>query len=136
MPAFMLTECTCIALRAVSRKVTAVYDDALSPFGITIAQYGLLRRIGRAGTTSLTELGRSAELDRSTVGRNVRVLEAMGLVGSASGEDQREAKVSLSDEGRTVLDAAGGAWREAQEAIEARIGTETAATLRSLAATL
>lgn len=132
----MLTDCTCIALRAVARKVTALYDDALSPFGITIAQYGLLRRVGRAGASSLTELGRSAELDRSTVGRNVRLLQTMGLVDMTTGADQREASIRLSAQGQARLEAADGAYRGAQRTIEARIGAETAAALRALAASL
>ena len=76
----MQTLCYCAALRAAARKTTALYDEALEPAGIGVAQFSLMRRIERAGTVSLTELGRRAELDRSTVGRNVRVLARMGLV--------------------------------------------------------
>jgi hypothetical protein len=50
------------------------------PLGINIAQYSLLRMIQRRQAVSLTELGGIAELDRSTVGRNMgpaQILDCM-----------------------------------------------------------
>lgn len=132
----MSTECTCIALRTAARKVTALYDDALAPHGVTIAQYSLLRRIRHAGHPSLTELGRMAELDRSTIGRNVRVLEQAGLVSSESGVDQREAKVRLTDAGQATLEACQEPWNRVQDALEAKIGVEGLGALRAIAESL
>jgi DNA-binding MarR family transcriptional regulator len=74
----MTSPCYCSLLRTATRKVGAVYDNALAPLGINIAQYSLLRLVEHCQPVSFTELGRIAELDRSTVGRNVRVLERMG----------------------------------------------------------
>jgi DNA-binding MarR family transcriptional regulator len=128
----MAMECYCAALRAASRKVTALYDAALEPMGVNLAQFSLLRNIARGEPMSLTELGRKVELDRSTIGRNVRVLERLGLVTLAAGADQREAMVALDERGRTVLEQGVPAWDEAQARIETRIGTETARALRTL----
>lgn len=72
--------CYCDVLRAATRKTTAIYDAALAPAGVNLAQFSLLRKIQRAGSVSLSELGRLAALDRSTIGRNVRVLQRMELV--------------------------------------------------------
>ena len=91
----MDTLCYCAAVRAAARKTTALYDAALAPAGVTLAQYSLMRRIERAGTVSLTQLGRLAEFDRSTVGRNVKALEGLGFVRLGSADDQREAAVVL-----------------------------------------
>jgi DNA-binding MarR family transcriptional regulator len=62
--------CYCDVLRAATRKTTAIYDVALAPAGVNLAQFSLLRKIQRAGSVSLSELGRLAALDRSTIGRN------------------------------------------------------------------
>ncbi len=132
----MQTTCYCAALRAASRKTTALYDEALTPAGIGVAQYSLMPRIRRAGAVSLTELARLAELDRSTVGRNVRVLERMGLVTETTAEDQRETAVALTEAGRERLRRARPLWDEAQRRIEAAIGAERAETLRVLAQSL
>ena len=44
----MASVCYCSSLRAAARKTTALYDAALAPVGINVAQFGLLRRIERA----------------------------------------------------------------------------------------
>jgi DNA-binding MarR family transcriptional regulator len=114
--------CYCTVLKAASRRLAALYDEALEPVGVNIAQFSLLRRIRRAETVTLTELGRLAELDRSTIGRNVRVLERMGLVALGRGEDHREAVVSLTPAGHKALDDGEPLWDDVQDAIEARLG--------------
>src|SRR6185437_8170120 len=95
----MKTICYCAAVRSAARKTTALYDSILESSGVTLAQYSLLRKIERAGTVSLTRLGRIAELDRSTVGRNVKALEQLRLVRTAPAEDRREAAVRLAPAG-------------------------------------
>jgi DNA-binding MarR family transcriptional regulator len=110
-------------LREAARKVSGLYDEALAPFGINIAQFSLLRRIERLQPVSMTDLARNAHLDRSTIGRNVRVLERMGLVDSGRGDvDQREAMITLSDRGGEMLNKAGPIWDDCQSAMEARLG--------------
>lgn len=130
----MKTPCYCAAARAVSRKTTALYDAELQPAGINLAQYSLMRRIGRARAPSLTELARRAELDRSTVGRNVRILEKMKLARLTTAEDQRESAVRLTSAGVETLLRAEPLWAKAQRRIEAAIGPERARMLIELAA--
>ena len=128
--------CYCDALRLAARKISARYDAALEPAGLSIAQFALLRKIRRAGQPSLTEIGRRAGLDRSTVGRNVRVLVKAGLVEFVTGKDQREATVRLTEKGTTTLGGAEPLWAKAQADIEAALGEEGAERLRTLAGTL
>jgi DNA-binding MarR family transcriptional regulator len=132
----METACTCITLRSAARKITAFYDEALAPLGLGVAQFSLLRKVERKGSISLTELASLAELDRSTVGRNVKVLEKAGLLRFTSGEDQREARVMLTDKGREVLAASIPLWARAQADITARIGEDALSALRRVADTL
>jgi len=119
-------------LRKASRKVTSLYDDALAPLGINIAQFSLLRNIQRAEPISLTELGNRMELDRSTVSRNVKVLEKMTLVAMQSGQDQRESVVALSDAGRQILRDGAPLWDGVQVAIEDKLGEKATAQLTAL----
>ena len=128
----MAGECYCAALRTAARKATAIYDAALAPAGVNLAQYRLLRIIARAAPVCLTELGRMTELDRSTIGRNVRLLQRMGLVRIAPGTDQREATVVLEEAGSRVLREGGPLWEEAQRRIESSLGRKPAAQLRTL----
>ena len=128
----MASECICATLRVAARKMTARYDAALAPIGINLAQFSLLRNINRAGLVSLTELGRKVELDRSTIGRNVRVLQRMGLVQVTPGADQREATVALAEPGREVLRRGAPLWDGVQDRIASDLGTAGVTQLRTL----
>lgn len=124
------TDCYCNELRKAGRRMTARYDAALEPVGINIGQFSMLRQVNHAGEVSLTELGRRAELDRSTVGRNARVLVRDGLLDSAPGADRREASLRLTPAGRDTLAAAMPLWEQAQTEIEAALGLDGAKALR------
>ena len=128
--------CICIAVRKAGRRLTARYDAALAPAGINLAQFSLLRTIDRHGPLSLTHLSELTELDRSTLGRNVRVLERLGLVQLETGADQREARVQLSDDGEAALDRAMPLWRAAQTRINDKLGPGRAAELTALLSAL
>ncbi|AOH87179.1 MarR family transcriptional regulator (plasmid) [Sphingomonas panacis] len=120
-----MSNCYCARLRAAARRIGSVYDEALEPDGINVAQYSLMSVIQRRQPVSLTELGRAAELERSTIGRNVRVLERAELVEVGRGDgDHREAAVSLSRRGAEVLVSARSRWDACQQAIEARLGAD------------
>ncbi len=129
----MKTPCYCAALRAASRKTTALYDEALAPAGIGVAQYFLMCWVEYASPISLTELAKNLELDRSTVGRNVKVLARMGLVAETATEDRRETAIALTEEGLEALRRAAPLWKEAQRRVEEALGAAGAASLRALA---
>lgn len=128
--------CHCIVLRKASRRVSSYYDDALAPLGVNIAQFSLLRNINRMAPVSLTDLGQRVELDRSTVGRNAKVLERMGLVDIRPGKDQREATLTVSEAGQAVLREGAPLWDGVQAGIESRLGPDGAEQLRRLLAAL
>jgi DNA-binding MarR family transcriptional regulator len=127
------TICYCVAVRTAARKTTALYDSLLEPAGVTLAQFSLLRKIRRMGTVSLTRLGLLTELDRSTIGRNVKALEKLRLVRLGPAEDQREAAVRLTPAGQRALLVGAPLWTEAQRRVEAALGVTGAAQLQTLA---
>jgi len=128
--------CHCILLRKASRKVSSYYDDVLAPLGVNIGQFSLLRNINRTAPVSLTDLAVRVELDRSTVGRNSKVLERMGLITIGHGEDQREAMLEVTPKGHTVLVEGAPLWDSVQDEIEARLGPEKTKQLQELLAAL
>jgi DNA-binding MarR family transcriptional regulator len=92
----------------------------------------MLRTIARHQPVSLTELGRHLELDRSTMGRNVRVIEKLGLVELGRGDDQREATVALSEHGSEVLRTAQPLWTRCQEEVSRQLGPDRLGLLTEL----
>jgi DNA-binding MarR family transcriptional regulator len=118
-----MISCYCSILRAATRKVSSIYDEALSPLGINVAQFSLLRAVDRLQPVSLTDLAKAAQLERSTIGRNIQVLERMRLLEIRRGDiDHREAIVTLTVVGGDVLSKAGPLWEECQKTMEARLG--------------
>ena len=132
----MTSTCYCVVARTAARKTTALYDALLEPAGVTLAQFSLLRKIDRAGTASLTKLGQLTELDRSTIGRNVKALERLQLVRAALAKDQREAAVQLTPAGKRALKIGAPLWEEAQRRVETALGDTGVAQLQTLALNL
>jgi DNA-binding MarR family transcriptional regulator len=129
----MKSPCFCTSLRQASRALSAQYDAALEPLGINIAQYYLLRTVADHQSLSLSDLGRVLELDRSTIGRNVRVLERMELLRfGRSEEDQREAVVILTKTGAALLRKALPMWEQCQQAFVSRLGPKKAEALQDV----
>ena len=120
-------------LRTATWKIGAVYDDALIPLGINIAQYSLLRIIQRRQPVSLDRARphrRTRSLDRRA---QWRVLARMGVVETGRGEDNhREAVVTLAVRGVDVLDKAGPLWEESQREIEKRLGPVKVTALQDI----
>jgi DNA-binding MarR family transcriptional regulator len=114
-------------LRQAALAATQFYDEPLQPSGLKITMFRLLRRISEAGQPTISELARIVDLERSTLGRNLKVLERAGHVKLAGGQDERSKVVSLTATGRTNLEKALPLWAKAQSAMQALLGNEKAA---------
>jgi len=126
------TQCLCTKLRRASRGVSKLYDDALADVGLTVAQYSLLKNLQRLQQPSITSLADAVGLERSTLGRNLRLLESKGLVLLEGGEDQRNRLVRLTGQGSACLERGLLAWQQAQERLSSRIGPEQKAALMAM----
>ena len=126
------SQCLCTNLRRAARGVSRHYDGALDGFGINVAQYSLPCNLQRLDQPSISNLAQAMGLDRSTLGRNLRVLECDGLVTLVEGEDQRNRVVQLTEAGRERLAAALPAWEAAQQRLIERLGAEKRETLLAL----
>jgi DNA-binding MarR family transcriptional regulator len=128
----METECYCTTMRAATRRITALYDSALAAAAVNAAQFALLRKLSAVGPVSIQQLAAAVELERSTVARNVRVLEQSGLVSLAStAEDRRTTVIHLTERGREALKAGAPLWESAQRRVEDSLGVDAAAALRT-----
>ncbi|EZH79544.1 MAG: MarR family winged helix-turn-helix transcriptional regulator [Pseudomonas sp.] len=126
------TSCLCTQLRRASRGVTRLYDDALAAVGLGAAQFSLLRHVQRLEQPSISVLAEAMGLDRSTLGRNVRVLEEQGLVQLGEGRDLRAREVRLTEAGLQRVEQALPLWEQAQRELNARLGGDSRAELMKL----
>jgi DNA-binding MarR family transcriptional regulator len=124
MPAMDRVACLCTNARRAALALTAIYDGALAPHGLKVTQFSLLRAVARHGRPNLTSLSAATGLDRSTLGRNLRILAGLGLVRLSPGDDQRDRVVSLTSRGALRVRDASRTWDRLQEALGATLGED------------
>lgn len=110
--------CACLHVRQASRAVTQFYDDALRPTGLRSTQFILLAALRLVGPVGITPLAEELVMDRTTVSRNIDILEEEGWVRRSRGDDARVREVHLTEAGNRKLESAYPRWREAQQKVE------------------
>lgn len=127
-------ECTNLALRKLTRAVSRHYDRHLSAAQLKTTQYTLLSHIRLMGPVGLGKLARLMEMDASTLTRNMRPLLDQTLIVLSQGSDGRSRLVEITQEGMARWEAASAAWREAQQSLHSRLGSQRVADLHSILA--
>jgi DNA-binding MarR family transcriptional regulator len=117
------TRCACTRTRRAARALSDLYDHALAPVGLKVTQFSVLRTVQRMDRVSLSALGEEMALDRSTLGRNLRLLEEMGLVALSSGVDLRTQAAVLTRRGSLRLRRALPLWERVQQDVGDRLGS-------------
>ncbi len=117
-----LRDCACFNLRKAARAVTQLYDEFLRPANLRTTQFSLLTVLEQAGMVSISQLAELAVMDRTTLTRNLELLDREGLVRVRPGSDARVREVSLTPAGRTRLLAALPLWERAQSHVTSRLG--------------
>ncbi len=117
--------CACDQLRRVTRGVTQVYDNAVGPSGLRITQLPIFVGLASEGDLPLTALADALALDRTTLTRNLKVLEDRGFIRTYEhADDARVRMVSMTLEGSAMLTGALERWAQVQEFVEERFGRE------------
>jgi DNA-binding MarR family transcriptional regulator len=111
----MFDECIMTRARLIARVITNLYDGELRPLGINAPQLALLIMIGRRGPVCRAEIGRLLLQDRSTLTRNIRLVDAEGWIAEVDNpEGGRGRPLVLSKKGEDILRRAEPVWRSAQ----------------------
>lgn len=114
-------DCACLALRQAARMVTQFYGAELHG-RLEIPQFGLLSVLeGRPGSNQAA-LARILNLDKTTLSRNLKLMERNGWIEHTSSDDLRERGFHLTAAGRKLLRAARPGWRRAQKRFQAAMG--------------
>lgn len=121
----LLSKCTCFAVRRTARALTQMYDAALAPAGIRSTQYAILATIGERTDISVHDLANAMMMDRTTMGRNLRLLERDGLVViKVAGSDRRRRDIALTRKGKMLLEGAYPLWKHANDSLQKMHGRE------------
>lgn len=124
--------CTNLKLRQLTRAVTRHYDAHVAATGLKNTQYALLSHVVLLGPIQPSELAARMRLDASTLTRNLQPLLARGWLEMTAGADGRSRLVIATPSGRAKRTEGQRAWKQAQLALNARLGEARIATLHDL----
>lgn len=129
---FETTQCLCLASRRAARRITRIFDRALKPLGLRSTQFTLLSALDLKGPQSIGALAELIGAERSTMSRNLKIVEDHALIAIRPGQDARSRIVSITARGRQVVREAFPAWKRVQAELTQTMGGPTAESLRRL----
>ncbi|AIT81740.1 MarR family winged helix-turn-helix transcriptional regulator [Novosphingobium pentaromativorans] len=97
----------CFSVYSTGLAFNRLYKPLLDRYGLTYLQYLALIALALRGEQTVSELGESLFLESSTVTPLIKRLEAAGTVTRRRDtRDERVVRVSLTDQGMTILQEA------------------------------
>jgi len=121
----MVETCPGALSRLAARRITQFLDQELAAAGISSTQLALMAQIAAAEDDTLGALARRTGIEQSTLSRNLRTLEAEGLIEIVTVEnDLRRRAVWLTEAGARRLEAAIPLARKAQATLGRRIAPD------------
>jgi DNA-binding MarR family transcriptional regulator len=116
------SRCVSFNIRKAARAVTQLYDERMRPCGLRSTQLSILGKTLVLEPVTVTRLAEATLTDRTTLTRNLRLLDRQGFIQVARGQDQREREVRLTERGREVLAQVYPIWHEVQAEVAERFG--------------
>ncbi len=118
------TPCVCATFRKATRALTLLYDAYLRPSGLRVTQYSLLKNVLARQPVGVNQLAEATVTDRTTLTRNLRILQQRGLIEIREGEDRRAREVTVTRRGRETVAKATPGWEKAQAYVIGQVGAE------------
>ena len=114
--------CAGVNVRLAARRITRFLEAEMRATDLSIAQFGLMTHIAATRDDTIGALAERSSLEQSTLSRNLRALERLGLVEIAVVEkDLRRRAVWLTERGARRLEAAMPVWKKAHAALSKAI---------------
>jgi len=118
---YNLEHCVGNKLRRLSRIVDGYYRSSLKDFDITENQMTLLFVLNSKGTMDQGVLGKALALERSSISRNINVLQRNGYVAK---NDEYRPQVFLTQKGTDLVKQLIPLWEKVMDNIILEIGDE------------
>jgi len=132
----MARECIAVRIRLINRVISALYDEALRPFGLRISQANILGALAYLGLGRPIEVSRILRIEKSTLSRDVELMKQKGWLTSDPPAGGRNQTIRLTPEGTKLLGRIGPAWDKAQAQARLLIGADGEAALQQVASRL
>ena len=124
--------CFCLASRQAARKITRLYDSCMQPSGIRATQFTILSQLMLRGEMPVGKLAGILGMERTTLTRNLALLEGEKWIATRPGEDPRARMIAITAPGRGIVRRAFPYWSTAQAQVGKLLGTGGQAALKVL----
>ena len=129
-------ECIAVRVRLINRVITALYDEALRPFGLRISQANILAAVAHMGESRPAEVSRILRIEKSTLSRDVELMKQKGWLESDPPLGGRNQTIRLTGQGKQLLGTIQPSWENAQAQAKQLIGEDGEAALHQIASRL
>jgi len=124
--------CFCLASRQAARKITRLYDSHMQGSGIRATQFTILSQLMLRGEMPIGKLAGLLGMERTTLSRNLTLLEGKGWISIGAGDDPRARMVAITTQGRGLVRRSFPFWSKAQAQIGKLLGADGQAALKLL----
>jgi DNA-binding MarR family transcriptional regulator len=122
-------DCLAVRLRLLGRAVSRIYDTALRPHGLTVAQLNLLAAIATRQPVPAGRIAQLLSMEISTLSRNAQLLQNDGLVQIERAGHGNGRLLALTDAGGEKLVELRRAWCDAQKQAYELLGADVATSI-------
>src|SRR4051794_36583855 len=124
--------CFCLASRQAARKITRLYDSHMQESGLRATQFTILSQLMLRGEMPVGRLAGLLGVERTTLTRNLALLETQKWISTRPGEDSRARLIAITAQGRGVVRRGFPYWAKAQAAAGKLLGADGQAALKVL----
>jgi len=110
-----IEKCLLRNTRAASRVMTRRFAENMREFGVSTEQFLLIASLGTTTHNSVSVLADFLSIERTTLTRNLALLEKKGLVKTFSSGKGNARCVELTNPGADLLEKMKPNWRSAQQ---------------------
>jgi DNA-binding MarR family transcriptional regulator len=115
--------CACAAVRHAARLVTQLYGEELDG-PLEPPQFALLSVLDKRAGCNQAVLARALDFDKTTLSRNLKLMQKNGWIERVASDDQRERGYHLTSAGRKLLNEERPKWKRAQNRFQSGMSAE------------
>ncbi len=125
--------CFCLASRQAARKITRLYDSHMQESGVRATQFTILSQLMLRGEMPIGKLAGILGMERTTLTRNLTLLEQRKWISVKAGDDPRSRMIGITAQGRGIVRRGFPYWSKAQAQVGKMLGADGQAALKVLA---
>jgi DNA-binding MarR family transcriptional regulator len=125
-------DCFCLGSRQAARKITRLYDGYMQKSGLRATQFTILSQLMLRGEMPIGKLADILGMERTTLTRNLTLLEQRKWVSIEAGDDPRSRVIAITTMGRGAVRRGFPYWSQAQAHVGKMLGADGQSAMKLL----